>query len=269
MLKDSLSVSKLLSQETSGGKHGKTSVLEFLSLHLEELSRVGGLKAKRIETDVSGHVVIAKKSGLADGDILGFDPANGGTLLLSGTNGNGEGDPESNGDLGQVSDGRAGNLGVEKERRSLNLLADEETDDGKHADTSVGKFSLTVTLEGGLIGLLGESEGVEKSHRGKGTGDGVDGESQGRRLLGGSAGGEGGGRTGRESEEGGGELHFDVLVCLYVLAFVEIMRRYEGFRTTDFFLENDASLVVLVLTRSPPPEHPRFAVFFLTNERSE
>jgi hypothetical protein len=38
-----------------------------------------------------------------------------------------------------------------KRNESLNLLADEETDDGKHGNTPVGKFSLAVTREGGLI----------------------------------------------------------------------------------------------------------------------
>jgi hypothetical protein len=192
--------------------------LEFLGLHLEELSRVLGRQAKRIESEVSWETVIAEKSGLGDGDILRLDPACGGTLLLGGTNGNGEGDPESDGDLGQVSDGRASDLSVEKEGRSLNLLADKEADNGKHGNTSVGKFSFTIALEGGLIGLLGESEGVEKSHGGKGTRDGVNGESQGRRLLGGSAGGKGGGRTSKGEEEGGNELHVCVFISLYVLA---------------------------------------------------
>jgi hypothetical protein len=224
MLKDSLSVGKLLSQEASSGEHGKTAVLEFLGLHLEELGRVGRLQAKRIEAEVSRQIIIAKKSGLADGDILGLDPADGGTLLLSGTDGNRQSNPEANGDLGQVSDGRASNLGVEEERRSLDLLADEETDNGKHGNTSVGKLSLAVTLEGGLIGLLGESEGVEKSHRGKGTGDGVNGESQGGGLLGRSAGGKGGGRTGK-GEEGGSELHLKIeFVCFGFLGNYEKIR---------------------------------------------
>jgi hypothetical protein len=113
MLKDSLSIGKLLIQETSGNKHGKTSFLEFLGLNLEELSRVGGLQAKRIETEVSCEIVSAEKSGLGDLDILRLDPAYGGTLLLGGTNGDGEGDPESNGDLGQVGDGKARKLSVE------------------------------------------------------------------------------------------------------------------------------------------------------------
>jgi hypothetical protein len=74
MLKDSLSVGKLLSHETiSGGTHGKTSVLELLGLHLEELSRVGGLQANLgFVVDI---VLGVKKTGLEDGDIFGIDPA--------------------------------------------------------------------------------------------------------------------------------------------------------------------------------------------------
>jgi hypothetical protein len=93
MLKDSLSIDKLLSHETSGSKHGKTSVLELLRLHLEELGRVDGLQAKRIETEVSWETVIAEKSGLGDGDIIGLVPAYDGTLGIGGTNGNCKGDP--------------------------------------------------------------------------------------------------------------------------------------------------------------------------------
>jgi hypothetical protein len=217
VLQDSLSVDKLLSQETSGGKHGKTSVLEFLRLQLEELIRVLGRQAKRIETEVTRDIFFAEKSGLGDGDILRLDPAYGGTLLLGGTNGNGEGDPESDRDLGQVADGRAFNTSVEKERRSLNLLANEETDDGEHGNTSMGKFSLTVTLESGFIGLLSESEGVEKSNGGKGSGDGIDGECRGSRgsrffLL--EKGAEGRSRSGRDGDEGERELHFDLDFCI-------------------------------------------------------
>jgi hypothetical protein len=76
VLQDSLSGERLLSQETSGGKHGKTSVLELI--------RVLGRQAKRVKTEVTWDTFVAKKSGLGDGDILRLDKADGGKLWLGG-----------------------------------------------------------------------------------------------------------------------------------------------------------------------------------------
>ena len=127
VLNDSLSVNQLLGKESGSGKHGKTSVLEFLGLKSEKLIIISRLQAKGIEAKVSRDVGVTKKSGLGNGDILGLNPADGGTLLLSGTNGNGQKCPENWGYLGQVGDGRSRDLGIEKERRSLNLLTNKET----------------------------------------------------------------------------------------------------------------------------------------------
>ena len=135
MLDDPLSVSKLLSHETDSGKHGKAPVLELLGLHDLECLRVSGLQAKRIEANVTRGVRITEKSRLGDGDILGLDPADGGTLLLGGTNGDGKKDPERGRDLRQVGDSRARDLRVEEERGSLNLLADKETKDAARVDS--------------------------------------------------------------------------------------------------------------------------------------
>jgi hypothetical protein len=106
-------------------------------------------------------------------------------------------------------------LRVEEEGRSLNLLSDEEANSGKHGNTSVGQFGLTVTLHGSLVGLLGESEGIEEANRGKNTRKfGGDEGLEGGGLVGGLSGGEGGGRTDK-SEEGSSELHF-VFCCVIV-----------------------------------------------------
>jgi hypothetical protein len=111
-----------------------------------------------------------------------------------------------------VSDGRAGDLRVEEEGRSLNLLSDEKANSGKHGNTSVGQLGLTVTHHGGLIGLLGESEWIEEANRGKNTRKFFCEEDlEGGGLVGGLRGGEGGGRAGK-SEEGGSELHFVVVI---------------------------------------------------------
>jgi hypothetical protein len=208
VLQDSLSVNKLLGHESSGGKHGKTAVLKFLGLDDLQLLGVGRLQAKRVETDVTRGVVGTEKTGLVDRDVLGFDPANGGTGLLSSTNGDGEGDPETNRDLSEVADGGSSDFCIKEEGRSLNLLSDEETESGKHGDTSVGQLSLTVTLHGVFISLLGESERIEESNRGEGTwkilsGEGVEGG--GLRVGGGR--GKGCGRA-DDGEKGGGQLHF-------------------------------------------------------------
>ena len=83
-------------------------------------------------------------------------------------------------------------------------------------NTSVGEFGLTVSLEGVVIGLLGESERIEESNRVKSSDHGVDvRDGLGGRgsRLGSSERREGSGRSGRGDEGGGNELHFDCLDC--------------------------------------------------------
>jgi len=238
VLNDSLSVNQLLGKESGGGKHGKTSVLKLLGLKSEKLICIRGLQAKGIKSKVSGNVGVTKKTRLRNRNILGLNPADGGTLLLGSTNGNGQKGPEDRGNLGQVGDGRSRDLGIEKERRSLNLLTNKETNNlvysewpkkklsetwflkdfvlertnqkrstyGKHGNTSVSQFGLTVSLESGLISLLGESKRVEKTNRRKGTRNGVNRKVEGGGLLGGSGWGKGSSRA-EKSKEGSSELH--------------------------------------------------------------
>jgi hypothetical protein len=210
---DSLPVDKLLRHETGGSKHGNTSVLELLGLHDEHLFGVIGLQAKRIETKVTGVVFLAKKTWLGNGDILGLNKTGLGALDLGGTNGDGQDTPKDGGDLGQVRDGGPTDLGIEEERRSLDLFTDKESDNCEHGNTPVSQFGLTISLHGTLIGLLGESERIKETDGGKGTGKvlggkGVDGGS----LVGGLGRREGGGRADK-SDEGGGGLHCVVVVC--------------------------------------------------------
>ena len=78
----------------------------------------------------------------------------------------------------------------------------------------MGEFGLTVSLEGVVIGLLGESERVEESNRLKSSDHGVDerGGLGGRgSTLGSSERRESSGRSGGGDEGGGNELHFDCL----------------------------------------------------------
>ena len=132
VLNDSLSVNEFLGQESGGGKHGKTSVLEFLGLEGDEFFLVIGLESKRIESDVSRDVFVTEKSGLVNRDVLGFDPSDGGTLLLTGANGDGQKQPERNRDLGKVGDGRSRNLGIEEEGASLDGFTGKESNGGEH-----------------------------------------------------------------------------------------------------------------------------------------
>ena len=132
VLKNSLSVDKFLGQESGGGKHSKTSVLEFLCLQKLEFFLVLGFESKRIEADVTRDVVGTEKTRLVDRGVLGLDPSDGGTLLLTGTNSNGQKQPERNRDLGKVGDGRSRNLGIEKEGASLNGFTGKESNGGEH-----------------------------------------------------------------------------------------------------------------------------------------
>ena len=209
MFKDSLAIDKFLGQESGGGNHGKTSVLEFLGLHLEELSWVRGLQAKRIESKVSWDVVITQESWLVNRDVLGLDPANLSTIKFGVGDTDTQDQPEGGVDLGQVGDGRSSDLAVEDESLGLDGFTNEEADAGKHGNTSVGKLSLTVSLEGSFVSLGGETKRVEEASWLDGSRDGVDRESWNNRgsNLGGSLAEEGGDRGGKEGKGGGG-LHF-------------------------------------------------------------
>ena len=132
MLDDSLSVGEFLGHEPGGGDHRQASVLEFLGLQELELLGVGGLEAERIEPDVTRGVPVPQKSGLVEGDVLGLDPSDGRSLLLGGTDADGEEHPERNGDLGEVGDGWSADLGVEEEGASLDGFSGEESDGGEH-----------------------------------------------------------------------------------------------------------------------------------------
>ena len=71
------------------------------------------------------------------------------------------------------------------------------------------ELGLAVSAEGVVIGLLGESEGIEEPEGFDGTDEGVDdggsGDGRGGLLLG--EGRKGGGRSDGGEEGGGGEFH--------------------------------------------------------------
>lgn len=176
MLEDSLSVDELLGQESSGGDHCKTTVLQLLGLHKGKIFGILRLQAKGIKVQVTGDVFVTEKTGLVDGDFLGFDPADFGTGGLGLGDSGSQEDPEDGVDLSEVSDSGARDLSVEENGLALDGFTDEETDSGKHGYSSVRELGLTVSLKRRFIGLVGESQGIKETDRVKGTGDGVDGE---------------------------------------------------------------------------------------------
>merc|ERR1712125_9489 len=207
------------------------SVLEFLRGHFRELFEGFGLESQRIEANVTGVVIGVQFFGETSG-ISRLDPAGEGTIGLCGSDGNGkdlEEDGRRRSDLVEVTDSGTNVLSGGVEERVEAGFLDQETDDGKHGNTSVGGLGFTVSLHGVEVAVLGESEGVEFSDRGEGSGKAVgefrrirdpsvaasDGSrvEGGRRALGG-LGGEG--RNGRK-EEGSceEEFHFgDFLLLL-------------------------------------------------------
>lgn len=92
------------------------------------------------------------------------------------------------------------------ERLRLGQNESKRSTYSKHGNTSVSQFGLTVSLESGLISLLGESKRVEKTNRRKGTRNGVNRKVEGGGLLGGSGWGKGSSRA-EKSKEGSSELH--------------------------------------------------------------
>merc|ERR1712125_205282 len=151
-----------------------------------------GFQSKRIETDVTRVVIGTHLTGLIRSKLGRGNEGNLGTVELEGADETNKKGPEEAGNLEEVADGRSRDLGVEEERGSLNLLSNEETDDGEHGNTSVGHLSLAVTKGGGIIGLLEESEGIEETGGGDGSRKRLLGEStQGRGALGDRGRGEG------------------------------------------------------------------------------
>ena len=207
VLQDTLPVNGFLCQETCSSNHSQAAIVQLLVLHLEEALSVLGHEVEGVETEVAGDVVGLELSRLVDGVVGGILP----TLLeaecLGGTDGGHEQGPEDRRHLGDVGDGRAGDLRVEEEGRALHLLTDEETDGGKHGDTAVGQFSLAVAVHGSIVGTLSEAEGVKVDIGSETAGeladiDGVEGSGG----LGGLGRSKGGGGS-DESEGGKKELH--------------------------------------------------------------
>ena len=125
MLDDSLAIGELLGHEASSGKHGETSVLKLLGGHDLVLLWIRWSEAKWIETNVTRTVVVTEETCLGDGDVTWVDPANFSTFSFSSTNDSKEDCPEASWNLGEVSDGRPLDGGIEEEGGAFDLFADK------------------------------------------------------------------------------------------------------------------------------------------------
>jgi hypothetical protein len=183
VLQDTLSINQLLCHETSGSEHGKTSVLEFLVLKGPQLLRISRLETEGVEANVTRGVLGTQEAWLVNDITRGHPselrgrPSDLGTVDLELGNTKGKDTPERSRNLRKVVDGRTLNRCVEEEGRPFDLLSDKESNHSQHTNTSMGELGLTVTLEGVLVGLLGEAKRIEDTERGEGTRDGVDRES--------------------------------------------------------------------------------------------
>ena len=113
MLENCLPVNKFLSDETGCSQHCKASVLDLLDLHGLEFLGILRAEPERVETNVPGGVVIPQEE-LVVGRIGGRHPTDLGPVDLSDSDGEDEYFPEGTGNLGEVVDGGAADLGVEE-----------------------------------------------------------------------------------------------------------------------------------------------------------
>ena len=104
-----------MNDKAGHGNHGESTVVDFLSLHLLQFGCILRLESKRIEFQVTWHVIFLQKSGLVNWAVSGVDPSSLGTRSLSSSNKGNDYRPESVRDLGDVGDGRSADLCIKKE----------------------------------------------------------------------------------------------------------------------------------------------------------
>ena len=95
VFEDALSVDQLLGAHTRGRKHGQTSVLELLRLHVGKVLSVLGLNG-RSKSNVTGVVVFPKRE---QGSESGLHPAGGGAEGLGDVDREEEGEEDSSRNL--------------------------------------------------------------------------------------------------------------------------------------------------------------------------
>ena len=128
----------VVAEELKGGKHGKAAVLELVQLALLKLS---GIKGWLASVEVSKEAVVV--DGTDEEEHLG--PAKSGDGVDGGNT------------VRDISESKAGgDLSGEGED-----LRDDVSDDAKLGNTSVLEFGDTVGIEGLLIDVGGQSQGVE------------------------------------------------------------------------------------------------------------
>ena len=144
--KDLLAVDQLLNDHASGTKHGKAAILKLLGVELGEFLGIFGLEAERIESNITGVVVIVQvlehgagfRLETSDSSRIGRLPSNKGTVELESTNDEAK-DLEEDGldgaNLIEMTDSRANVLiGGLEERVELNgFLGYEHANGGKHS----------------------------------------------------------------------------------------------------------------------------------------
>lgn len=160
VLKDALAVCEFLCDEASSGEHRKAAMLELLGLHLLELGGVLGPEAEGVEVDVAGHIVVTETELVLTLEVSGGHPPDLSAVHLGHGDGEDQDFPEGLGDLLEVGDGRAADLSIEQERGALDLLADQEANEGEHGDASVRELGLPEAADLVVVGAFEEVEGV-------------------------------------------------------------------------------------------------------------
>lgn len=164
-----LSVHDLLGGDAGNGKHGKSPVLQLLSLDPLLFSGLLGVPAKGVPAKVTRLDIVPKASsalqalGLGTGlpfseDVVGLNE--------------GAAQDEEFAKLGEllvqqveVADGGAINA-----KGVLQQLLSQQANRGEHANTAVLDLSLAVLAERGSVLANGQTNGVEEASRGDSTG---------------------------------------------------------------------------------------------------
>jgi len=155
---------ELLADDASNGNHGKTAVVDLLGADSLQVVGSGRLEAQGIELEVAGRVVILEAG---NGPLRGA----GGVPALDDVealDGKGEADdvgrPGVEEALGLLvlEDGKGlGDLGAEEE---IELLTEQDAEEGEHGNTAVLELALLELLE--VLGVGGrETNGVEITQR--------------------------------------------------------------------------------------------------------
>ncbi len=161
-------VDEFLGAHTGPSKHCQSSVLEFSVLHVSESGGVGGLEAERIESDVTGVIVVSElPQGSGPRTKVGLDPSDLCSSEFGGSNGRGEQGKGRKRNLLQLVVGRSGQT-----EGSSEGFTDEVSDGSHHGNTAVHDFGLAVALDFVQSDSIArESNGVKVSGGRKSSGE--------------------------------------------------------------------------------------------------